>query len=164
MKKIDNNAVLIELGRRVKKNDVGVRGYLAAAGIKPAGEVSLENLNDLYKIDSESFYKLLQFLYPEITANADESEVLQTSNGTKWSASDWTGMVGTILDAGVGVLSTLNINGNTDAQTQAEMLRYMSEQEKSATEKKQMRNTILIVCLGFLVVVVAGVLIFKRRR
>lgn len=164
MKKIDNNAVLIELGRRVKNNEIGVRGYLAAAGIKPAGNVSLENLNDLHKIDSESFYKLLQFLYPEITANADESGVLQTSNGTKWSASDWTGMVGTILEAGVGVLGTLNINGNTDAQAQAEMLRYMSEQENSASEKKQMRNTILIVCLGFLVIVVAGVLIFKHKR
>ena len=164
MKQINNNAVLIELGRRIKRNEVGVRSYLEAAGIKPHDKVSLEDLNKLKEIDSASFEKLLQFLYPEIKANADESEVLQTSNGTQWSASDWTGMIGTILQAGVGVLSTLNINGNTDAQAQAEMLRYMSEQENSASEKKQMRNTILIVCLGFLVIVVAGVLIFKHKK
>ena len=73
-------------------------------------------------------------------------------------------MVGTILSAGVGVLGSLNINGNTDAQAQAEMLRYMSEQDAAAKEKKQMRNTIIIVCIGFLVIVVAGVLIFKHRK
>ena len=163
-KVINENAVLQELSRRVKENENGVRGFLETAGIHVDGEVTLNHLNMLQEINRGAFDKMLNFLYPEMHANAEGDEEVQTSNGTKCSASDWTGMVGTILSAGVGVLGSLNINGNTDAQAQAEMLRYMSEQYAAAMEKKQMRNTIIIVCIGFLVIVVAGVLIFKHRK
>lgn len=163
-KVINENAVLQELSRRVKENENGVRGFLETAGIHVDGEVTLDHLNMLQDLNRGAFEKMLNFLYPEMRANAEGDEEVQTSNGTKWSASDWTGMVGTILSAGVGVLGSLNINGNTDAQAQAEMLRYMSEQDAAAKEKKQMRNTIIIVCIGFLVIVVAGILIFKHRK
>ena len=163
-KVINENAVLLELSRRIKENENGVRSYLETAGIHVKGQITLDHINDLQDLDRGAFEKMLAFLYPEIKANADEGEVIETSNGAKWSASDWTDVIGTILNAGVGVLGTLNLNGNTDAQAQAEMLRYMSAQDAAAKEKKQMRNTIIIVCIGFVVIVVAGVLIFKHRK
>lgn len=165
-KKINENAVLLELSRRVMENENGVRNYLETAGIHVNGKITLDHLNMLRELNLSAFDKMLNFLYPEMKqyANADEPAGMVTQNGNKWSAGDWTSMVGTILNGAVGILGGLNINGNTDAQAQAEMLHYMSEQEAAAKEKKQMRNTIIIVCVGFVVIVVAGVLIFKHRK
>lgn len=165
--KINENAVILELSRRVKENQNGVLNYLKAAGIQ-VGEsgIKLQHLNQLQSLNPAKFDEMLYFLYPEMKqyANADEPAEVTTNDGNKWSAGDWTGMVGTVLNGAIGILGGLNINGSADAKAQAEMLNYMAQQQSAEKEKKQMRTTIIIVCVGFLVITIAGVLIFKNRR
>lgn len=166
VKVINENAVILELGRRVKEKENGVRGFLETAGIHVNGEITLEHLNALQEINRDAFNKMLYFLYPEMEqyANADDPAEVATQDGNKWSAGDWTGMVGTVLNGAIGILGGLNINGSADAKAQAEMLNYMAQQQSAEKEKKQMRTTIIIVCVGFIVITIAGVLIFKNRR
>ena len=82
-KVINENAVLQELSRRVKENENGVRGFLETAGIHVDGEVTLDHLNMLQELNRGAFDKMLNFLYPEMRANAEGEEEVQTSNGTK---------------------------------------------------------------------------------
>lgn len=167
---INKNAVILELARRVQENENGVRGYLTEAGIEVGSEgVSLQQLNTLREINPAKFEEMLRFLYPEMKrlANGDGGETsatIKTKSGSKWSASDWTGMVGTLLSGTVGILGSLNINGNTDAMAKGAAYDAEAARAQAEKEKKQMRTTIAIVCVGFLVIVIAGVLIFRHRK
>lgn len=164
--KINENAIILELSRRVKESENGVLNYLKSAGIQVDGVIKLQHLNQLQNLNPSKFDEMLRFLYPEMKqyANADEPAEVATQDGNKWSAGDWTGMVGTVLNGAIGILGGLNINGSADAKAQAEMLNYMAQQQSAEKEKKQMRTTIIIVCVGFIVITIAGVLIFKNKR
>ena len=58
----------------------------------------------------------------------------------------------------------LNINGNTSALAAAKVAGSQAEIERSDAEKRQMRKTIIIVCVGFIILAVAGIFIFRSRR
>ena len=159
--KLNKNAVFLELIRRVKENENGVRNYLSDAGIKVGDEgITVQQLNELRKIDYNAFSEMVMFLYPEIKTyvGADGDD-----NG-KWTSQDTISTIGVVLGSASDILGRLNINGNTDAMAASNAYAALAAQQQAEQEKKQMRITILIVCLGFLVIVGAGVLIFKNRR
>ena len=159
--KLNKNAVFLELIRRVKENENGVRNYLSDAGIKVGDEgITVQQLNELRKIDYNAFSEMVMFLYPEIKTyvGADGDD-----NG-KWTSQDTISTIGVVLGGASDILGRLNINGNTDAMAASNAYAALAAQQQAEQEKKQMRITILIVCLGFLVIVGAGVLIFKNRR
>ncbi len=159
--KLNKNAVFLEFIRRVKENENGVRNYLSDAGIKVGDEgITVQQLNELRKINYNAFSEMVMFLYPEIKTyvGADGDD-----NG-KWTSQDTISTIGVVLGGASDILGRLNINGNTDAMAASNAYAALAAQQQTEQEKKQMRITILIVCLGFLVIVGAGVLIFKNRR
>ena len=169
--KLNKNAVLLELLHRVRENEQGVRGYLHSAGIDVAeGGITIQHLNSLRQLNPAVFEEMLRFLYPEMKdyANADGEEgattTLKTSDGSKWSATDWTNMVGTVLGGAGSILGMLNINGNSNAMASAAAYNAETAALQAEAEKKQLRKTIAIVCAGFVIIVVAAVLIFKHRK
>lgn len=168
--KLNKNAVFLEFVNRVKANENGVRNYLLSAGMKVGDEgITIQQLCELQKINPQIFAEMCRFLYPEMkdvaSADGDDSAIIvEDKSGSKWKANDWISLIGTTLNGASVILSGLNINGNTEALAAANAYAAAAAQEQAEREKKQLRNTIIIVCIGFLVITIAGVLIFKNRR
>lgn len=169
---INKNAVLLEFCRRVNENEQGVRAHLIAAGIEVApGEVTVQDINHLREINPKEFDALVRVLYPEVKdiANGDGDEagavaVVSKDGSNKWSASDVTGMVGTVLGAASSILGSLNINGNTRAIADSQIANSEALYYQNEKEKRQMNITLWIVLGLFVLIVIAGMVIFKYRR
>lgn len=158
---LNKTAVLQELAQRIKENQNGVREYLNAAGINTDNQdITLQHIDHLRQLNYDSFAELCRFLYPELNDKAQADG----DNNNHWNADNYIGLIGTILGGASGILGQFNFNGNTSAQAQAQALTVIAAQQQAEQEKKQMRKTIAIVCIGFLVIVIAGVLIFKNRK
>ena len=153
--KIDQKAVLLDFLRRVADNENGVKGYLEKAGIESGQNVTIGNLQQLRSVNPDGFKDMISFLYPESKHASAMGDFM---------LSDITALLGTVLTGSTGILSMLNINGNTSAQAAAQAAAAMAEVERSNAEKKQMRKTIIIVCVGFIILAVAGIFIFRSRR
>ncbi len=165
---LNENAVLVELMNRVHKNENGVRHYLDSAGIAVGAEgVTYQHLDTLNRINADIFTELCYFLYPEMkqVANAlpDEnasSATLKTNGGSSWSASDWTNMLGTLVNGAGNIVGKLNVNGNTDAEAAAAA--YSAAATNNSKDKQQ--TTIIVVCVSVLVLLVVLAVIFNRGR
>ena len=149
----NNNFILVDLVDRAKNNLNGVRAYLESAGIATNGVITLQHLNTLREMDSESFEEMINFLYPEKKANADGSG--------KWGASGWTGLIGTVLSGAGGILSQLNINGNTEAVTKAQSYQYMAAREDAQATSK--RNMIIFIGIGVFILAIVGMYFFRKN-
>ena len=168
---INKNAVLKEFCRRVNENEQGVCAHLSASGIDVTpGKITIQDINRLREINPKAFDALVRFLYPEMKDYApgdgdqETAVITSKSGGEKWSAGDITGMVGTVLEAATGILGTLNINGNTRAVADANVAALEAAALQNEREKRQVWLTLGIVLGLFVLIVIAGVVIFKNRR
>lgn len=169
---INKDAVLLEFCRRVNENEKAVRAHLSSAGIEVApGEITIQNINNLREINPKEFEALVHVLYPEVKdlANGDGDKsgdiaITSQDGSNKWSASDVTGMVGTVLSAATGILGSLNINGNTRAIADSQIANSEALYYQNEKEKRQMNMTLWIVLGLFVLIVIAGMVIFKYRR
>lgn len=153
--KIDQKAVLLDFLRRVAENENGVKGYLEKAGIESGQNATIGNLQQLLSVNPDGFKDMISFLYPELK---------HASAMGDWQASDVNTTISALLTGATGILSMLNINGNTTALATAQAASSAAEIERSNAEKSQMRKTIIIVCVGFVILAVAGVFIFRNRH
>ena len=153
--KIDQKAVLLDFLRRVADNENGVKGYLEKAGIESGQNVTIGNLQQLRSVNPDGFKDMISFLYPESRYASGMGDFM---------LSDITDMINITLTGTTGILSMLNINGNTSALAAAKVASSQAEIERSDAEKRQMRKTIAIVCVGFIILAVAGIFIFRSRR
>ena len=108
-------------------------------------EITLQDLKNLQEFQPSIFNELLAFLYPEMAQKAN-------ANGF-----DWLTLVGGILSgAGAGLMSGSAAN---DAALQAQY-----QADLAAVEAANSRRTTYIIIGVLVMLVVASVIIFKKRR
>lgn len=151
---INPRAVLLELDRRTKAQSNGALLFFKKAGVTLVNEdeITLQDLKNLQEFQPSIFNELLAFLYPELseTANAD-------GTGSAAGNFDWQSLVGGILSgAGAGLMSGSAAN---DAALQAQY-----QADLAAVEAANSRRTTYIIIGVLVMLVVASVIIFKKRR
>lgn len=144
---INPRAVLLELDRRTKAQSNGALLFFKKAGVTLVNEdeITLQDLKNLQEFQPSIFNELLAFLYPEMAQKAN-------ANGF-----DWQSLVGGILSgAGAGLMSGSAAN---DAALQAQY-----QADLAAVEAANSRRTTYIIIGVLVMLVVASVIIFKKRR
>lgn len=144
---INPRAVLLELDRRTKAQSNGALLFFKKAGVTLINEdeITLQDLKNLQEFQPSIFNELLDFLYPEMAQKAN-------ANGF-----DWQSLVGGILSgAGAGLMSGSAAN---DAALQAQY-----QADLAAVEAANSRRTTYIIIGVLVMLVVASVIIFKKRR
>ena len=144
---INPRAVLLELDRRTKAQSNGALLFFKKAGVTLINEdeITLQDLKNLQEFQPSIFNELLAFLYPEMAQKAN-------ANGF-----DWQSLVGGILSgAGAGLMSGSAAN---DAALQAQY-----QADLAAVEAANSRRTTYIIIGVLVMLVVASVIIFKKRR
>ena len=144
---INPRAVLLELDRRTKAQSNGALLFFKKAGVTLVNEneITLQDLKNLQEFQPSIFNELLDFLYPEMAQKAN-------ANGF-----DWQSLVGGILSgAGAGLMSGSAAN---DAALQAQY-----QADLAAVEAANSRRTTYIIIGVLVMLVVASVIIFKKRR
>ena len=144
---INPRAVLLELDRRTKAQSNGALLFFKKAGVTLVNEdeITLQDLKNLQEFQPSIFNELLDFLYPEMAQKAN-------ANGF-----DWQSLVGGILSgAGAGLMSGSAAN---DAALQAQY-----QADLAAVEAANSRRTTYIIIGVLVMLVVASVIIFKKRK
>ncbi len=144
---LNPRAVLLELDRRTKAQSNGALLFFKKAGVTLVNEdeITLQDLKNLQEFQPSIFNELLDFLYPEMAQKAN-------ANGF-----DWQSLVGGILSgAGAGLMSGSAAN---DAALQAQY-----QADLAAVEAANSRRTTYIIIGVLVMLVVASVIIFKKRR
>lgn len=144
---LNPRAVLLELDRRTKAQSNGALLFFKKAGVTLINEdeITLQDLKNLQEFQPSIFNELLDFLYPEMAQKAN-------ANGF-----DWQSLVGGILSgAGAGLMSGSAAN---DAALQAQY-----QADLAAVEAANSRRTTYIIIGVLVMLVVASVIIFKKRR
>lgn len=144
---INPRAVLLELDRRTKAQSNGALLFFKKAGVTLVNEdeITLQDLKNLQEFQPSIFNELLDFLYPEMAQKAN-------ANGF-----DWQTLVGGILSgAGAGLMSGSAANGAAlQAQYQADL---------AAVEAANSKRTTYIIIGVLVMLVIASVIIFKKRK
>lgn len=169
--KINKEAAIKELARRVRRNENGVKHYLQSAGIQ-SDVVTLQDIQALAKINPAAFRQMCYFLYPELptedVAAADgksktpggESDGVNVTdeNGnsitsTAGSSVDWTSILnGIVSTAGVtltGIFAKQQDNSAAAA--------YMQQE-------KDMKLILGIVAFVLIAVIIFAVIVIKRKK
>lgn len=144
---LNPRAVLLELDRRTKAQSNGALLFFKKAGVTLVNEdeITLQDLKNLQEFQPSIFNELLDFLYPEMAQKAN-------ANGF-----DWQTLVGGILSgAGAGLMSGSAAN---DAALQAQY-----QADLAAVEAANSRRTTYIIIGVLVMLVVASVIIFKKRK
>lgn len=144
---INPRAVLLELDRRTKAQSNGALLFFKKAGVTLINEdeITLQDLKNLQEFQPSIFNELLDFLYPEMAQKAN-------ANGFDWQA-----LVGGILSgAGAGLMSGSAAN---DAALQAQY-----QADLAAVEAANSKRTTYIIIGVLVMLVIASVIIFKKRR
>lgn len=144
---INPRAVLLELDRRTKAQSNGALLFFKKAGVTLVNEdeITLQDLKNLQEFQPSIFNELLDFLYPEMAQKAN-------ANGF-----DWQSLVGGILSgAGAGLMSGSAAN---DAALQAQY-----QADLAAVEAANSKRTTYIIIGVLVMLVVASVIIFKKRK
>lgn len=144
---LNPRAVLLELDRRTKAQSNGALLFFKKAGVTLVNEdeITLQDLKNLQEFQPSIFNELLDFLYPEMAQKAN-------ANGF-----DWQSLVGGILSgAGAGLMSGSAAN---DAALQAQY-----QADLAAVEAANSRRTTYIIIGVLVMLVVASVIIFKKRK
>lgn len=144
---LNPRAVLLELDRRTKAQSNGALLFFKKAGVTLVNEdeITLQDLKNLQEFQPSIFNELLDFLYPEMAQKAN-------ANGF-----DWQSLVGGILSgAGAGLMSGSAAN---DAALQAQY-----QADLAAVEAANSKRTTYIIIGVLVMLVVASVIIFKKRR
>ena len=144
---LNPRAVLLELDRRTKAQSNGALLFFKKAGVTLVNEdeITLQDLKNLQEFQPSIFNELLDFLYPEMAQKAN-------ANGF-----DWQSFVGGILSgAGAGLMSGSAAN---DAALQAQY-----QADLAAVEAANSRRTTYIIIGVLVMLVVASVIIFKKRK
>ena len=149
------NEILVQILTRARRNTILVETYLKKAGVPVSDSITLQDLNALMVVNPELFSDLMDKLFP------DAPQVFGTASAT--GSFDWKGLVGGIL-GGAGQ-AFLGMSDTTAQANATEMAIANAEAEKALAEQKaaSTRNTIIIVLGVLVLVVVAGVFIFKKR-
>ena len=141
--------------RRVEQKQSGVRTFLEDAGITVGEEgVTAEDMRELQNINPQAFEQCIAFLYPEAKKYANAG----------WGATGVTSLIGTILTGATGVLGTMNINGNTTAQSQGDALKYLADQNQADKEKKTWMKVLMYGGIGIIVLAVLVIIIIALRK
>lgn len=144
---LNPRAVLLELDRRTKAQSNGALLFFKKAGVTLVNEdeITLQDLKNLQEFQPSIFNELLDFLYPEMAQKAN-------ANGF-----DWQTLVGGILSgAGAGLMSGSAAN---DAALQAQY-----QADLAAVEAANSKRTTYIIIGVLVMLVVASVIIFKKRK
>lgn len=144
---LNPRAVLLELDRRTKAQSNGALLFFKKAGVTLVNEdeITLQDLKNLQEFQPSIFNELLDFLYPEMAQKAN-------ANGF-----DWQSLVGGILSgAGAGLMSGSAAN---DAALQAQY-----QADLAAVEAANSKRTTYIIIGVLVMLVVASVIIFKKRK
>lgn len=144
---LNPRAVLLELDRRTKAQSNGALLFFKKAGVTLVNEdeITLQDLKNLQEFQPSIFNELLDFLYPEMAQKAN-------ANGF-----DWQTLVGGILSgAGAGLMSGSAAN---DAALQAQY-----QADLAAVEAANSKRTTYIIIGVLVMLVIASVIIFKKRK
>ena len=146
--KINKEALLLDLARRINANENGVRSYLQTAGISvdPGKGISLFDLKALRDLNEESFNNMIKFLYPEIfsaNANGDGSN----GEGSGLSEENKTGIIDLFKTlVGTAGDTVKDIYGSANSRA---ILQYTQEQAA-----RTRRILILVGVLGAVILIV----------
>ena len=134
--RVDSKAVIRDLAVRVKSNEEGVKSFLSRAGIE-CGEIRLEDLQQLQRINPDAFNEMVAFLYGK-KANADAT----TYNFVG-------GLVGSIVGTAGNTLAA--IFGETDQKN------VIALQQQQAERQQRLLYVVLgvVVVIGVVVAVIA---------
>lgn len=156
---------LRELNRRISNNQNGVKMLFEQSGIplKNDGKVSLEDAKNMAELNPEQFGKMMNFLYPDILAyqkaNA-EGETSENSEEKEKNSFNWVGLMGGLLQGAGSALSSMN---TTDTSSQLAMQDAQHKAELAEQASKSSQKTLWIVLGVVAVVIVAAIIIIKRK-
>lgn len=136
-KKVNKETVIRDLAIRVRRNEEGVKSFLDRAGVEHGARVTLQNLQDLQKINPVAFQEMVNFLYPA-NASADGATL---------------NFVGSLVGSVVGTAgSTLaSIFGKTDQSN------VIALQQQYAAQQQKMMYVIfgVVAVVGVVIAIVA---------
>ncbi len=150
-----NKKILVSILTRAKINPLLVEIYFVKAGLPKNTAISLNSLTALWEVNPDLFSDLMDKLFP------DAAQVFGVASAE--GAFDWKGLLGGLFGGVGAAFSSMSDSAaaNTAANNaiaNAEYQALLAEQESAKT-----KQTLWIVLGILVVVVVAGVFIFKKR-